>query len=214
MSITFELTQDTDHLERYYQIREECFRKDLGLKTFNGTEDDHDRNGHILVIKAKDQCIGGVRISGADINTATLPMEKDGFKLAEHLPELSLDSITYCQWGRLALMPEYRGIATAKRICRVLLKSCTELGYRYAFNVAGLNRARLYKHLHSSLGYDYYICDHLSLPAEEGFSNLEYLLSVSSIPAHGQRTLPPLTSLFAHHKAAAPLPKSRLMRVA
>lgn len=214
MSITFELTQKTDMLARYYQIREECFRKDLGLESFNGMEDDHDRNGHILVIKSADQCIGGVRISGIDVKASVLPMEKDRFRLAELLPELSLGTASYCQWGRLALMPEFRGIATAKNICRVLLESCKKLGYRYAFNVAGLNRARLYKNLHTSLGYDYYICDHLCLPAEEGFSNLEYLLSVSSIPAHGQRALPPLSSLFAHHKVPAPDSKSHYQRVA
>lgn len=215
MSITFELTRHSKMLERYYQIREECFRKDLGLKSFMGREDDHDRNGHIIIIKESGECVGGVRISGVHAGeNAILPMEEQGFKLAHYLPELNLESVSYCQWGRLALLPEHRGIDTAKKICRVLLESCQTLGYRFAFNVAGLNRARLYKRLHSYLEYDYHICNHLRLPAEDGFTNLEYLLSVSSIPAVGEQPVSSLASVFCHHKFSTAASDGQLLRVA
>ena len=183
-------------LEQYYKIREDCYRKDLGLKLFDGKEDDHDKESHIIIIKNNQECVGGVRISGTHpSNGQRLPMEEEGLKLADYFPELALDRVSYCQWGRLALLPEYRGIDTAKQICNVLLESCEALGYRYAFNVTGLNRARLYKRLHTYLGYDYHICEHLNLPAEEDFSDLEYLLSVSSIPPVWEVDPPSLASL-------------------
>jgi hypothetical protein len=36
MQLSFEVTEDPVVLNRYYKIREYCFRKDLGLEDFDG----------------------------------------------------------------------------------------------------------------------------------------------------------------------------------
>jgi len=170
-------------LEQYYGLREECFRKELGLKAFDGAEDIYDQNGTILIVRDGDTCVGGVRITGCSLfGQSLMPLEHKGLDITEMLPQLMLPLAPYCQWERLVLRPEYRGIDMLRGICRALIRGCASLGYHYAFNVTGIKRARLYKRVHSNLGYDYEIYNQLKMPVENDFAHLEHLLSIAFIP--------------------------------
>ncbi|MFC6668979.1 hypothetical protein [Marinobacterium aestuariivivens] len=182
MSIRFELSKEPHLLAQYYDIREACFRKELGLDSFDGSEDEDDRKGHVLIARDGDCCIGGARISGSTPgDPARLPVESDDFILEELFPELQRQRLSYCQWTRLAILPRYRTTEVLRAQCLALIKGSAELNYGYAFNVTGTVRARLYRRLHKNLGYDYEICDHIHIPADEEFTNLEHLLSVAFI---------------------------------
>ena len=63
MAIEFIVSQDPDLLEEYYQPRQASFRKELGIPDFDGSEDDVDRQSHILLAIQDGRCIGGARIS-------------------------------------------------------------------------------------------------------------------------------------------------------
>lgn len=180
LNIHFELTKNPQYLNDYYKIRETCFRKDLLLKTFDGSEDQYDEEGYILIARDGDRCIGGARINGCCPKAATrLPIENDNFIVKDFFPELLLEDHSYCQWTRLALLPEYRTMDAVKALCLSLTKASAELGFKYAFNVAGSARARLYRRLATSGGMNYKICDHIKIPAEPGFNDLEHLLSIA-----------------------------------
>ncbi|MEH6357487.1 MAG: hypothetical protein V7745_00755 [Pseudomonadales bacterium] len=183
MSITFEFSKQEGLLKQYYKLREECFRNELGLEAFDGTEDLFDQTGHILIFRDGDICIGGVRITGCSLfGRSLVPLEQKGLDISQMLPQLSLTLAPYCQWERLVLRPEYRGIDMLKGICKALIRGCASLGYHYAFNVTGIKRARLYKRVHSNLGFDYEIYNQLEMPVENDFSHLEHLLSIAHIP--------------------------------
>ena len=49
MPIEFKLTQDPHLLGQYYALREQCFREELGLPDFDGSEEECDRKGQILL---------------------------------------------------------------------------------------------------------------------------------------------------------------------
>lgn len=183
MAITFEFSKCDNMLEQYYWLREECFRKELGLKAFDGAEDIYDQNGKILIVRDGNTCVGGVRITGCSLFSQSLmPLEQKGLNITQMLPQLTLPLAPYCQWERLVLRPEYRGIDMLRGICRALIRGCASLGYHYAFNVTGIKRARLYKRVHSNLGYDYEIYNQLKMPVESNFAHLEHLLSIAFIP--------------------------------
>ena len=183
MSITFEFSKQESLLKQYYRLREECFRKELGLDGFDGAEDRFDQTGNILIVRDGDACIGGVRITGCSLSTRSqMPLEHKGLDIAQMLPQLNLQLAPYCQWERLVLKPEYRNTDMLRAICRALIKGCASLGYHYAFNVTGLKRARLYKRVHSSLGYEYDIFNQVAMPVESEFAHLEHLLSIAFIP--------------------------------
>ena len=50
-------------LEQYYDLREKCFRKELGLPDFDGGEDERDLQGEIVIARQGDRCVGGARIA-------------------------------------------------------------------------------------------------------------------------------------------------------
>ena len=76
MSIVFEFSKKENLLKEYYKLREECFRKELGLDAFDGAEDRFDQTGNILIIRDGDTCIGGVRITGCSLVTRSeMPLE-------------------------------------------------------------------------------------------------------------------------------------------
>ena len=185
MSITFEFSKCQNLLEQYYALREECFRRELGLSAFDGAEDHYDQEGKILIARDGNICIGGVRITGCSLFGQSLtPLEHKGLNVSEMLPQLSLPLAPYCQWERLVLRSEYRGMDMLKAICRALIQGSASMGYHYAFNVTGTKHARLYKRVHGNLGYDYEIYDQLEMPVEKAFSHLEHLLSVAYIPEY------------------------------
>lgn len=183
VTITFEFSKCDSMLEQYYSLREECFRKELDLDAFDGGEDIYDQNGKILIVRDGETCVGGVRITGCSLfGQSLMPLEHKGLNVSQMLPQLQLPLAPYCQMERLVLRPEYRGIDMLRSICRALIKGCASLGYHYAFNVTGIKRARLYKRVHSNLGYNYKIFDRIKLPVEQGFAHLEHLLSIAFIP--------------------------------
>ncbi len=180
MTIVFEISDNARMLDQYYAIREHCFRKELGIAFFDGSEEHYDRSGHILIAKEGGRCVGGIRICGKrPWEMASIPIEDEGINLSELFTELNLSNHPYCQWSRLALAPEYRGMNVVKDFCRELIRACLSLGYQFAFNVSDRNRARLYQRLHQSLGYDYQIYKEKPVVAEAEFSDLEHLVSVA-----------------------------------
>jgi len=190
VSITFEFSKQESLLKQYYKLREECFRNELGLEAFDGTEDLFDQTGHTLIFRDGDSCIGGVRINGCSLSTLSqMPLEHKGLDIAQMLPQLNLPVAPSCQLERFVLQPEYRNTDMLRAICRAQIRACASLGYHYAFNVTGIKRARLYKRVHSSLSYDYDIFDQVTLPVESGFAHLEHLLSIAFIPDFKRKML-------------------------
>lgn len=190
MSITFEFSKQESLLQEYYKLRGECFRHELGLDAFDGAEDLFDQTGNILIIRDGCTCVGGVRINGCSLSSLSqMPLEEKGLDIAEMLPQLSLPLAPSCQLERFVLQPEYRNTDMFKAICHAQVRACASLGYHYAFNVTGVQRARLYKRVHSSLSYDYEIFNQVVIPVEKGFSHLEHLLSVAFIPEIDRKKL-------------------------
>ncbi|MEH6822531.1 MAG: GNAT family N-acyltransferase [Motiliproteus sp.] len=166
-------------LEQYYQIRQECFRQELGIRTFDGSEDDFDRSGYLLIALDQERCVGGVRLSvSTPESPQLLPLEIGGFMLQEFFPDIARNRESYSQWTRLALLPEYRTPAILQQMAVMLIWQAKRLGCSYSFNVAGMNRARLYQRLHRVQGYHYEIIRNLKIPSEGNFMGLEHLLSV------------------------------------
>lgn len=187
-------------LQQYYQIRQSCFRQELGIRTFDGSEDEFDRSGYLLIARDQQRCIGGVRLSiSSPQSPGLLPLESDGFRLQALFPELARNRESYSQWTRLALLPEYRAADILKQMALRLIWQARRLGCSYAFNVAGMNRARLYQRLHRIQGFHYEILRGLEIPAEAGFRGLEHLLSVGHLQPHLSQ---PLLSRQLLHRAA------------
>jgi hypothetical protein len=168
LPIQFELCQDPLLLRQYYQLREACFRRELGLPGFDGSEEQHDRQGLILIAHQDGQCIGGARIS------SNVPA-------ARHLHKLDLAADACCIWERFVMDPAVRTVQMVRDFCAHLIEASRVSGYQHALVLSSLRNARFYRQCHSALGVGFKI--HGSMPdcAEGEFARLEHYLSVAQL---------------------------------
>lgn len=168
MSIQFELTDDPHLLKQYYQLRERCFRRELGLPDFDGGEDENDRQGMILIAREGDRCVGGARISSSHAVSGQL----DGLALAE---------IDCCIWERFVIDPAVRTLQLVRDFCAELIEASRRFGYGFALVLSSLRNARFYRQCHSALGVDFKIHHQVPDFAQGAFEGLEHYLSVASL---------------------------------
>ena len=168
MSLAFEITQNPEVLEQYYHLREQCYRSDLGLTDFDGSEDAEDRCSQIMVALADDYVVGGVRISAR----ITLPSQVD---------QLGLNREMCCMWERFAIAPVMRTLGVFREFSNQLVNTSRNNGYQNAMVLSSLPNARFYRRCHSALGVKFQI--HRPVPhlAQGAFSGLEHYLSVAHL---------------------------------
>ena len=195
MQVVYELSRDPELLQQYYALREQCYRNELKLQGFDGSEDIEDRSGHILIARVGRRCMGGIRIS-------PLLDEAEQLKLAgEHaltlpslLPGMGFRQGNSCVWERLASEPSFRSPQHAQEFFAHLVKASSELHYDFAFTLSSMRNARFYKRCHSYAGVDYQIFRDIPVAADKAFKNLEHYLSVAHLyPAERKEISPPST---------------------
>jgi hypothetical protein len=166
LSIEFKLSNDSRLLDQYYSLRERCFRQELGLRDFDGSEDEQDRQGRIMLAVEKGRCVGGARIS-------------PHITLTSQLELLGLDGDSCCMWERFAIDPAVRTVYLVREFVANMIVSSRDCGFQNAMVLSSLRNARLYRRCHTALGIPYQI--HRPVPhlAQGVFAGLEHYLSIS-----------------------------------
>ena len=166
--ITYEVSRDTQLLQQYYKLREECFREELGLPDFDGSENERDRRGHIFIAHKHGRCVGGVRIS------SELTDEN-------YFQGLDLDLGTCCAWERFVFHPSERSTQFSRDFLANLIHISSLLDYKQSLVLSSLRNARFYRLFHTALGVVFRI--HRAVPelAHGEFAALEHYLSVAHL---------------------------------
>lgn len=166
LSIEFVVTNDKESLSQYYALRERCFRAELGLPQFDGSEEEEDRQGHILLAMQDGRCVGGARIS----SRITLPSQVENLNLSQ-------DSC--CMWERFVIDPAVRKIPMIREFIAQLIYSSRDLGYAHAMVLSSLCNARFYRRCLTSLEVGFEIQRHVPHCAQGSFAGLEHYLSIA-----------------------------------
>jgi len=166
LSVDFQVSRDTSILNQYFTLRERCFRRELNLPDFDGSEEESDRQASILVATLDGQVIGGARIS----RRVVLPSQ---------VGALELDADACCMWERLAIDPRVRTVQLFREFLSALIDASLACGCRHAMVLSSLRNARFYRRCHTALGVGFRI--HRPVPhcAEGAFAGLEHYLSVA-----------------------------------
>lgn len=168
MPIEFELCQDPQLLEQYYQLRQKCFRRELKLPDFDGSEDERDREGQILIARTGDRCVGGARI----VPDSTMQYR---------INEMALASEACCMWERFVFDPVVRTVQMIRDFCAELIDASRQFGYDYALVLSSRRNARFYRQCHSALGVEFDIHCRMPDAAQGVFAGLEHYLSISKL---------------------------------
>lgn len=170
--LTYECTTDMQYLRQYFFIREYAYRADLHLKHFTGQEDEIDKYSHQLIIRKGHYCIGGARMTvSTPENRVLLPLESDKFKVLNMLPELQ--PLSFCELGRLAILPEYRQQGCLEQLFKLAADTAIELGCSYVMGVSPPVTARRFADAYHRLGYESHIREDILAPVKEIHEHLE-----------------------------------------
>ena len=169
MAIVFELTQDPNLLAQYYALREKCFRAELGIPDFDGSEDIQDKLGRILIAHENGVCLAGARISDSRI----MPISVFDTDLLPH---------ECCVWERFVIDPAIRSVSLTRSFIASLIEISGALGYRHGLVLSSLRNARHYRRCHTALEIDFEIRKAVPDCAKGKFAGLEHYLSVSHLP--------------------------------
>ena len=180
MAIEFKVCDDPKLLAQYYALREKCFRQELELPQFDGSEEETDRRSDILLAIDGGRCIAGVRISPS-------------VALQSQVHQLGLKKDVCCMWERFVFEPTVRSVNLIRDFIGFLIEVSRDAGYHHAMVLSSLRNARFYRRCHSALGVGYQIHRHVPHSAHGAFAGLEHYLSVSSLVA-AQPALAPAPS--------------------
>lgn len=170
--LTYECTTDMQYLRQYFFIREFAYRVDLQLKHFSGAEDDIDRYSHLLIARKGHYCVGGARLTISTPNKrVALPLESDEFRLRSVLPEL--ESKSYCELGRLAILPEYRGQGGLERLFKLGADIARDLGCAYMVGVSPPVSARKFANVYRKFGFEARVCNDIPAPVKAIHEHLD-----------------------------------------
>lgn len=178
-SVVYEVTKDVGYLHQYYRLREEMFINVWGLEHFIGGKDEFDDASDIIVARLGNHCIGGCRQTFSYQGEHTLlPMEKDGLRMQELLPELPLEDVTYLEISRMAILPEFQNSVVMLELIRQLIKRAAEKKAMYAFTLAPLPLARNYRKATTLFGLKWSVRHDVIIPEREEYEGIKMVLSV------------------------------------
>ena len=172
-NIIIEATNNGFYKEQYYQLREMCYRRDLGIDHFDGSEDDYDRDSIIVIAREGRKVIAGGRLTiSLPSRPMVLPLEEKGFIMSELFPELKLASKVYCETTRFAIHPDFRSRAISFLINKELLKIGNKNNCFCQFSVAPLKITRNYAIIARKLGLLHKIVEGVMVPYKATYTHL------------------------------------------
>jgi hypothetical protein len=177
--VVLEFSNNLMFRQSYFNLREKCYRADLGLDGFFGGWDHYDTAGNVLIARKGEEVVGGVRIienlPGGD---TLLPLESEDFRLKNIYPDLGLETSAYCEFSRLAVERSSRvGGHLAKDIIVEATREAKARGIRYLFAVSTPLQARCYRKVFRALGHDYIIDNSVEVPQKEIYGHLNMVLA-------------------------------------
>lgn len=179
-----EVARDTTALRQYYSLREKVYTATWRLTDFDGSEDDFDRRGHIVIARTDDEVVGGVRLNFRRPGERNpLPLEHAGFDLDRILFEYNLGDKIGGEISRLALHPRYWGGEPSTILLRSLHSFALNQGMDYALCVSPLAQARNYYRIARKMPSvrEYLILGNAGVPDRPGYEGISMVLSMMKL---------------------------------
>ncbi|MBW1899550.1 MAG: GNAT family N-acetyltransferase, partial [Deltaproteobacteria bacterium] len=179
--LTYEFTKDPALLQQYYIVREKCYKEVWGLKVFSGAEDEHDRKGHLLIVRNKNSVIGGGRLVLRPVDSSDrLPLETENLHLNKVLHGYNLEGTILGEIGRIAVLPEFRG-GKVGTMSLYLLAMAQMHQCNYLTTVAPLEQAKKYRLIAEQLNIDIQIMDNVMIADRPYYNQIEMKLLVCDL---------------------------------
>lgn len=172
--LVFEFTRDPAYLHQYYEIRKNEYNEVYGRlfsvhSQFSADGDsEQDRDGHILIIRAGNFCVGGARINvKTPRKRDLLPVEVGDFRIEKYFPLLGHKQMSYGQVSGFAVLPEFRGREITQKMFQHLYRKCEALNVDVLFGDTSPIHARFYQANCAVMGLETKIHNDIRIPDPE-----------------------------------------------
>ena len=177
-SMKYEITNDTDQVERYCAIIRQTYNDVLGVDVAL-MQQHYKEKSHILILTEGLSVVGGAfLVISMPQDRLELPMETKEFKLQNILPDYDLSNKVYGEVCRLALMPQFRGIETISKIFSKLIAKSSEVNCRYLFSIAPPAQAKAYRIAGLKIGVKIQTRSEVSVPHKPEYKHNKMILSI------------------------------------
>lgn len=148
-------TQDPALLKQYYDLRHYAYRDENGWKDYDGSENDYDRQGRILVAVRNGKVIGGTRIMfsdeckklsneilGTDLNYQSIIRKYD-----------KREKIVYCEISAVVVEKGERDRSVSTKMFMANLEAAQKHNCNYICGVGVAVVCRDYRRIFKELGF-------------------------------------------------------------
>lgn len=181
--LTYEFTRDPELVSQYQSLyKSRC--KDVSSDEAIRSDDEYDRNSHILVARKGKLVIGGGRLYvSSPRNRRQLRMEEENsFSLTSYFPELEGKQLSYGDFTRLVVLEDYRVEEVVQTIFLHILRKCMSVKVNIIYAISPLAYARYYRKVWQSLGQERSVIhsNYTFAPVPDDISqSTRYLLSLT-----------------------------------
>ncbi len=151
------ITKEKKYLDQYYALRHEICKDENGWESYNGSENDFDKAGEIIVILDKEKkVVGGARfmVSGA-MKYLYSEVPNSEFTYENVFKKAGADSSTfkYAEISSFVVDATYRDRVGTEKMLGALISEALKKGCEYLIAVSFLSRCRNYRIVADKLGY-------------------------------------------------------------
>jgi len=133
----FEFTRDPGLLHQYHLICQREAEKAFDDVSYLADKKADDRRDSILIVRRGNFCVGGARISTKSPRQPyPLPLEIDGFAIAEHFPVWEQQQKRYGQISGFCLLEEFRSVDIEHRMLQQLYRKMVALNLNVIFTLS------------------------------------------------------------------------------
>jgi len=149
------VTKDKNLLQQYYQLRHDICTAENGWKDYDGSENEFDRQGKIIVATDKTgMVIGGARLMFSDMREY-LYGETEGtqftYKNVFKFLGIDIGNKIYGEIASFVMKADYRDRIGVEKIIEILSEESIKHRCYYVMGVSFLSRCRNYKLISSNL---------------------------------------------------------------
>lgn len=150
------LTKDRDLLQQYYDLRHYSYREENGWKNYDGSENEFDRRGQIVVALKDGKVVGGMRMMFSDqcqFMSNEIPGTQFNYKNLIYKYD-TRENLIFSEISALVVEKNNRDSNVTSAMMDLLFKASKEHGCHYVFGVAVATVCRSDRRTLRRLGYD------------------------------------------------------------
>lgn len=149
------ITTDQELLKQYYKLREISYRTEFGFENYDGSQNEFDVSGKILVAVENKKVVGGMRFMlSSDKKNLSAEIEGTKFTYDNLFKSMNIENPSYCEISAIVVAKEYRDRSVIEKMFDRSIIDCLKDGCNYLVGVSTAPHCRVYRMIFKKFGHN------------------------------------------------------------